>query len=776
MITDPRRRRLAALFVIVLALSFVPMAGTLGYFSSLLLAPLLSLFAAAAGVDAVLEVRKRAPAERDAAWLELIRALAGSLAAMLGLTLGLLLLGMLWNRNCDPLGGFGYFVIGPVCSSLLGAVAGVAAAIVLGERRRWQLLLGAFVPFVVCVVIGVRRLYVDPAVFAYDPFFGWFSGPIYDEGVAISLTYLRYRAYNFTIAAAVWLALRAGVDERLHLSVRRMLLPGRNRIQAVAALVLASVGMIVGLSAAKLGFAATTDSLADTLGATRETEHFVIHYGPTSPTSREIDMVAAEHEFAWQQLEHKLGRAPERKVHSFVFLNGKQRGALIGANVVEVSPPWRQQMYLSHRTWPHDIMHHELAHAFLGDLGDPLLGLPIAGGRVCGALIEGLPTALAPRSLDNLDQHEQAAVLDRPPLANIMGAGFWGAAASRAYTASGSFVLWLAQTRGWPAVAQLYDNACDFEASVGAPLDELEQEWLAFLRGLALRERDVEALAQRFQRGSVLERPCAHRVAELRAAANKARLLDHRDDALEHQRTLCRIEPEEPGHFVGLADMLASWQRFDEAIAVLDELADRAGLTPSIRAAIEEQRGDADLLADAREQAAAHYQAAMQFGLGEGSRRQLQIKLAATTDPALAPLLIDYFRPFQLEDDSRVAALLQLWTAKQIAALPGWQALGNYLLGRLFLNVEAPREAAEVLRVALAPALGEPPLSSPELLRAAYLLQLSALLQLQEWDRAEASLAPLLELAEGNGHVAVVDEWRERIAFFRGYFAELTPG
>ena len=59
--------------------------------------------------------------------------------------------------------------------------------------------------------------------------------------------------------------------------------------------------------------------------------------------------------------------------------------------------------------------------------------------RFDGALVEGLPTALAPRPLDNLDLHEQAAVLDRlgkrPPMTLIMGAGFWTASASRAWKA-----------------------------------------------------------------------------------------------------------------------------------------------------------------------------------------------------------------------------------------------------------------------------------------------------------------------------------------------------
>lgn len=780
---QPHLRRRAFIFAVVLALSFVPMAGTLGYFSSLLLAPILSCLAAAAGVDAVLGLRsgdaggtERSRAEGEGPLWRLAAHGARELAWLLGLALGVLLIGMLWTTNCDPIGGAAYFVIGPMCSAALAWLAGVSAALLLGERKRWITLLAGWTPLLGSTLIGVYRLYFDPVVFAYDPFVGWFSGPIYDEGIEISSRYVLYRAYNFTAAAAIWLGLRASLDDQLRLSWRQMFAGRPNRLRTVVATALGLTALAIGLSAPRLGFTATTDSLARVLGATKTTEHFVIRYAPTSITAREIEMVAAEHEFAWHQLERQLGSAPKRQVQSFIFVNGKQRGALIGANRVEVSPPWRQQMYLSHRLWPHDVMHHELAHAFLGDFGDQLLGLPIAGLRFNGALVEGVPTALAPRARDNLGLHEQAAVLDRldkrPPLQEIMGAGFWGAAASRAYTAAGSFVLWLAQTHDWGSVAELYGNAGDFESTYGAGLGELEEEWLAFLREIPLREQDIEAQAQRYQRASVFRRPCAHRAADLRQAAAIARVLGQQDQALDTQRVLCRIEPDEPRHFLRLADMLAGWEDFDEAGSVLDELASREDLTATVRAVIDEQRGDTALVAGRLDEAARHYLAAIGRGLSEANRRQLQIKLIATKDAELAPLVVEFFGPFRVDGESRAVSMLQLWTAAKIAGLPGHAAVGNYLLGRVFLNIAAPAQAAEVLEIALAGAsAGELGLPSVEIRRAALVAQLSALTQTKAWERARVLLGPLEALAEGEGHRMEVVEWRERIDFFEGYFS-----
>ncbi|NVB42279.1 hypothetical protein G6O69_30930 [Pseudenhygromyxa sp. WMMC2535] len=772
---EPALRRRALLFVLTLALSFVPMAGTLGYFSGLILAPILSLLAAAAGVDAVRAVRERAPQGtigRDVLWQ--VAGLAGrDLAWLVGIALGVLTLGALWNRNCDLLGGALYFLLGPALSGLLGLSAGIVGGVVVGDQRerRTQLLV-AWVPFAFCVVVGLARLYFAPVVYAYDPFFGWYAGPIYDESIAIGPRYLLFRAYNLLVAGGAWSLLRAGVNGQLRLRLRWLLVDARARARTLLAALLLLVGGAVGLSGARWGFTANRESIAAVLSATYETEHFVIHYVPTSLTAREIVMVAAEHEFAWHDLEAKLGVAPTRKVESFVFENGKQRQGLLGADRVEVAPPWRQQMYLSHRIWPHPVMPHELGHAFMGDVGDPVFGLPLNRRGFNGALVEGVPTALAPRPADNLGPHEQAAILDRldkrPPLAAIMGAGFYGAAASRAYTAAGSFVLWLAQTRGWAVVAELYANAGDFQASTGEDLVTLEAQWLRFLRGIELRQQDIDAQAQRFERASVFRRPCAHRVARLRVEAARARLQEDRGQALAAQRTLCSIEPEYPAHVLGLAEMLAQWGAVDEAAQALDALAARDELTSPLRAKIEEQRGDTALLAGELELAGQHYRAALAFGLSEAARRVLQIKLRASEDPALAREVLDYFGPFELEPKTTAYAVDRLWTALRIRELPGHFTLGRYLVARQLLNYAAPAQALEVLA---AESAGEPELWTTELRRADAWARVSALVQTGRWAEAQAVLDRLEVLAEGEGHRMEVEQWRARIDFFRGWFA-----
>src|SRR5690606_1026612 len=123
-------------------------------------------------------------------------------------------------------------------------------------------------------------------------------------------------------------------------------------------------GLWYALQPARHGFHATLASLEEVLPGTRVTDHSVIHYAPTSEPAREIDVVAAEHEFAWHRLHGLLGRAPAGKIDSFIFPSPELKRRVLGAGNTEVAPPWRLQLYLNHQPFPAAVMHHELAHAF----------------------------------------------------------------------------------------------------------------------------------------------------------------------------------------------------------------------------------------------------------------------------------------------------------------------------------------------------------------------------------------------------------------------------
>lgn len=764
----PRWRRRLIVVVLAAALSTLPLVGSLGYEHGFVLSPLLSIIAMAVGVDTMRSVA----GTKSASWWTLGGAVLGELALLHGIAIGTTLVGGLWQRGCDPLGGLMFYGMGPGLSSLLGATSGVIAA-ALVERRRRALLL-AFVPMGLCIALGLWRLYADPVVYAYDPFFGYFSGSVYDEAVAVDDRYLRYRAYTLLAGLAALSGLALLTDAKLkRRSPPLEGLVGRRAVLGVFALLSSAASLLIGWNGAHFGFTANEESIREVLSQRIETEHFVIDYAPRTPDDRTIELIAAEHEFAFARLKKKMsGRAPAGKVHSFVFRDRAQKRAAMGAGTVQVAAPWRQQIYLDHRDFPHPVMHHELAHIFGNTVGDDLFGVARDGLRLNVGLIEGFATGLAPRPSDRLDLHDQVEVLialkRRPALAAIMGPGFLSQSSRVAYTTAGSFVLWLIETRGFEPMATFYRTAGDAEVSYGQSLESLEAEWLAFLAEReGIRPEDVEAQAQRFKRGSVFERPCAHIVAEVRTELARATGRAKFGEAVERHRELCALEPKQPIHRLGLARGQMDERNTTGALQTLDELEQMPDLTVSVLSRMHELRGDVHLYEGALEDARASYDAGLALPDDEGHTRMLQLKRAATLDPALAAVLTDYLSLFDIEGDGFTQGIARLAGAHRIRALHGHEALGSYLVARQLLNVQQPADAIEFLEEALSQGDALP---SDEFRRATRYALMSAYTQTRAYDRADRQLEALqAEPGIGNGHRLRYAQWRDRIAFFREY-------
>ncbi len=683
------------------------------------------------------------------------------------------LVGSFWYRVCDPVGGLALIGMGPLFGVLLGVGTGMCAGAWRSGRPRSRAMLLAFLPVLLSSGLTAWRLLTQPVVFAFDPYLGYFSGPIYDELVGVTSTYLLFRGYNLIALCALLLCTFALLPRRDSRAVLPESTLGRTSLALGAFCVVVSSTMT--LAADDLGFTSSRRTTIERLSLERSTEHFVIHVQPGTQAARELPLIVAEHEFAWHRLEQRLGAAPAVPIESFVYSSVEQKRALFGAGAVEVSLPWKRQIYLRHMSFPHEALEHELAHSFGAAFTRHPLGLAgrlsLRGVDLAGGLIEGWANALAPRSMAGLDLHDQAAALDRldkrPRLGPILGIGFWGSAGRRAYTAAGSFVLWLIETQGIDKVGRLYGAPDQLEAIFGADLPTLEKQWIAFLRARELPQAAVDRVAERFRQPAIFARPCAHRVAWIAQRASAARQRGQTDVARPDLELLCSLEPQEPRHRLTLASALGEMGDYRDAVEVLGDALALPELSAAMTGAILQLRGDLSLSAGDRLAAVADYEAALELPLDDAVVRGLLIRATLAGDHAGAKLALDYFQPLSSGEERTSSAILRLLAAQSMIQDPRWATIGRYLSARTLVNHGHAAPALEYLVAVDADGV------APVLRDAIDQLRLETLLRLARFDDADSLLDKMLARPQlGSGTRMELAVWRERVAFYRSWFSD----
>jgi tetratricopeptide (TPR) repeat protein len=747
------------LVALAATLAFVPLFNLLAYEWCFAMALAISVAALHLGARAARA--PRSPSERaftDARPLQATLTLwAGATArawALLLAPVAVICLNALRVRNCDLAGGFVWLAILPLASAAIASAAGVVCGLALGRGAT----AAAIGVFLLSVSWALWRFWDAPPINAYDPFGGYFPGTLYDEEVAVPTALLWARAYHFAGALAA-LALAAlfldGERGRLRLRAarRRSLLPP---------LALLAIAIALGASHARLGFSRSTDDVARALGAEKRTAHFVLHYSPTGPFARDIELWAADHEFRWRELSELFHVEPQAPVHAFLFDSPAQKAQLMGAGHTSIAKPWRREIYLQHEPWPHPVLKHELAHVFAGAFGDPIFHASRRGVFLDVGLVEGVATAAAWHGAP-LTPHQQAHVMRArgiaPPLDAVFSLRFLRYNGSAAYAEAGSFCRFLLDTRGPAPLEAVYragGSAEAYRAAYGAPRAELVAEWETFVDALVVPEPQQKLAEERLGAPSVFHRVCAHELALRREAAAQAAAAGDRTRALAELESVCHDEPDDPEAIAELMLGERGSQKNDRAAATARRLLAHPKVSPPLRARAEALLADLAFEAGDLPAARARYLAAAALPLDEANARLLTVKQRIAGMDAPPPELVR-----MLVDPQRNAAL-DLATTQALATAHPDDALYQYLWARQLDQQSLWAQAAEAF--ARARALGLP---DARFSREADRLEGLARFRLGQFDRARAAFRRLAENAPDGVRLAAED-WLRRCDFAEG--------
>jgi hypothetical protein len=697
-----------------LGLGTIPLFGVLGLEMSLAVALFASLMGADLGCALARELARMPPTGITRATYPTRTLFKGALAAsglavvvasipgVIGAFRGIVV------PTCDWWFGVTSYVALPIASAVLGGAIGHAIGALIGPRRYGPAWL-AQLPALLVAIAALWRFYASPPVYTYNAILGYFPGNMYDEHVTLASPLLWSRIEQLAWVIAV-LALVAWRFDVASYRVRRAPRPaGRRTGPIVLALAAAGIAVALRWNGGALGFAVDAEDLEVALGGRLETAHFTIYYTPTKQIEEDLALIAEDHEFRYAQVVAQLGVEPKEKLVSFLFADRDQKGRLHGSRDVEMAKPWRGEIYLDYRGFPHPSLRHEIGHAIAAEFGDPLWG--IASRRVAGipvmaspGLVEGLAVAVDwPASYDRPNPHESVRVIQKldklPSLDTLFSLSFFSVSAAQGYTTAGSFLRFLLDKYGAPKLREVYRNGGDFDAAYGVSRDRLEGEWRAMLAEIHIPDQLVEAQKERFRGTSVFSRPCPHAIAKQQQQAIQLLAAGKREEAIDRMRKICEESLMEPRYRVQLGDFLYAdeTQRDEADLQWMLVAIDARNVTVSIRAQALRRLARAAAIKNDFARTARLIEYARSLPLDLDERRELDAigVTLAHTGPA-AEHLKAYFFP----TGDKAPTTLQSATAA-VAAEPTL-GLAHYLLGLQKANADDHVGAAESLERALA--------------------------------------------------------------------------
>ncbi|HEY5924261.1 MAG TPA: hypothetical protein VIV11_21435, partial [Kofleriaceae bacterium] len=662
-------------------------------------------------------------------------------------------------------------VLGVWWPRALGIGAGVAlvyAFVRFPIKPHRSTVIAIVVPVAIVAGGALYGFYAAPPVFTYNAILGYFPGNLYDENVQLGMPLLwsRLEQVAWVLAIVAMVAARLDVPR---FRVGREPRPAGKRVAPIAvALVATGAGLTLHLFGGELGYRIQPEEIQTALGGRIETPHFIIHYANTAEIERDIALVAADHELRYAQLVATLGEAPPGKLRSYLFANRDQKARLIGAKDVEMAKPWRREIYLEHRAFPHNSLRHEIAHAVASAFGDPLFG--VAAQRVAGipvfispGLIEGLAVAADwPAGYERLTPHEAVRAMQAmgitPSIRELISLRFLTVSSARSYTIAGSFLKFLLDTYGAPQLRKLYGSGGDFSGAYGKSLGMLETEWRTMISTINLPVEEIEGTRERFRAGSVFARPCPHANAARRERAIHAYVRGDRPGAVALLREVCADAPEEPRYKMELGDYLSDGEGFErvEAIALWTAIAEGKTVTSSLRAdAFDRLARQASATGDLTrtKQLIAR---ARELPVDPNARRQLEAQWFALEHKGKAgAALRGYFFAPRGTWDAPSWALLATLAEPTLG-------LGHYLLGLQRANAAEWQDAADELDQSLT--LGLPGL--PFTKNAARRLAVTAF-RANDIPRLEKAIAVLRGPDMNETDRLLADDWEQRLTFSR---------
>ncbi|MDZ7805890.1 MAG: hypothetical protein U5K71_02095 [Gracilimonas sp.] len=358
--------------------------------------------------------------------------------------------------GCLTLDGIGFWIFIPIPSVFLGTATGRLVRI---SNLPYPKLLTTLILLFCAVGVLLIEFFTLPQVYFYNHVWGVWPGPIYDEAVKLTGSFLFFRFITLLWIVLLW----ALPDLNKNLTAKM-----------ISGLVLISL-TVSYINLDEAGIISPTRSIQQQLGGHHHTEHFELLYDEEFYSQDDIRYWATRHEFHFQQIITQLDiNWPEgQKIESYLYAHAWQKKTLTGAKFTSYVPIWleQDQLHIAKQQLER-VLKHELVHVISKQFGNYLFN-----GSWSIGLIEGLAEAIASDASPRSTLHQIVAAEQPWPDAKEMKSalsleGFYGSAGAISYTTSGSFVEYLMNEYPVDQIKQAYQTT-NIEEAYSTSFDEL---------------------------------------------------------------------------------------------------------------------------------------------------------------------------------------------------------------------------------------------------------------------------------------------------------------
>jgi len=428
--------------------------------------------------------------------------------------LAISLVGSSFNGLCNPLYSLGFYVTGPLASVIFAWGLAIGFSGLTNNKK--TAFTGFYAFLIASFMENAAYFYFQPTVAFYNPFLGFFPGPIYETAVRIGPAYIWFRV--LTTAFAI-LCAYAG----LYLNARKAWL------RLLAGVALAGLVPVFLLLGASLGYRPRVQEVRKVLSQELRQGNITLRYSPkTDPKYAKAVLMDAN--ARWHDLETYFQTNDHRAITVYLYPDTRTSKRLTGTAKVDVAKVWLNQVHITPYRMGDVILEHELAHCFAARFSDTFLKIPFDGLIPRMDLTEGMAVAAAFDSTP-LSPHEWAAAMNASghvtdPRSFGGFVGFATAAPTKAYIVVGSFMRFLHDTYGARAIETVYRQGN--YSSLPEDTRLVVRKWLRFLARYKVPSRFVDRAGQMATASGTLHAKClterSRLKTDLRQAFKKGRI------------------------------------------------------------------------------------------------------------------------------------------------------------------------------------------------------------------------------------------------------------